>query len=137
MNLLSAVNLGSPATSNSIEGDLEERIDSLCRQPCSETERAALHNKTSEPITCPQPAKSDRFDPYTTYEDDVEHYNKLTWAMYFRIMNARRAYKGMISKKGSPRPGDRIITQCCYTRVGTGTNAGHSDMTDEVFYLEM
>lgn len=78
-----------------------------------ESSRSSTPNMASEPISCPpSPPESDE-DHQVPLEQSIEYYNSMTWCMYYRIMNARKASRSCNKKahKKSSLPGLDAMTR--------------------------
>jgi hypothetical protein len=57
-----------------------------------ESSRSSTPSMASEPIRCPpSPPDSEEDHHQVPLEQSIEYYNSMTWCMYYRIMNARKA----------------------------------------------
>ncbi len=131
--------VGSSVTINTNGFGEKTAIDSY--PSCYYFERDALpcHGPTaSEPIKCPQPQMEDIYIE-SAYEEEVEHYNQLTWAMYFRIMNARQVSgAGDIAKKTATKSIRMASRGTMAEEKKEDFNTSESsDLIDEVFCFEM
>ena len=105
----------------------------------------------SKPIPCP-PSSMEFLIQDSAYEQDVEHYDALTWTMYYRIVNARmtskkasRVYKKTREVERCDRDQEKTEdADCQYSQVGN-VRCHHYDVErssyvskqEETFHLEM
>lgn len=74
-------------------------VSSSTSQTEDESSRSSTPNMASEPISCPPSPPEFDEDYQVPLEQSIEYYNSMTWCMYYRIMNARKANRNKKAHK--------------------------------------
>jgi hypothetical protein len=74
-------------------------LSSSTSQTEDESSRSSTPNMASEPISCPPSPPEFDEDYQVPLEQSIEYYNSMTWCMYYRIMNARKANRNKKAHK--------------------------------------
>jgi hypothetical protein len=121
-----------------------------CKGQLNRYEGEAFENLPSRPIACPPPTIPEGFYEHSAahYREEVEHYNDLTWAMYYRILRSRG---GGISNSSVEKKESTMHTYLAPKRTLMKSQHGaivgdenepddkyfENTLSDEVFYLEI
>ena len=119
-----------------------------CKGQLNPYKGEACENLSSRPIACPPPTIPEEFyeDSGAHYREEVEHYNDLTWAMYYRILRSRGGgiSNSSVDRKeesANPAPKTTLMKSQHGAIVGNETEPDdqyfENSRSDEVFYLEM